>query len=73
MKLKVGISGQELTICKVRSGAQTCCGLYEENNGEMVKRGEQWITGLNGKTMGAMTQSERSVIVVCFGYMSVLL
>ena len=32
MKLKVGTSGKELSICRVRSGAQTCCGLYEANN-----------------------------------------
>ena len=64
MKLKVGTSGKELSFCRVRSGAQTCCGLYEGNNRELAKRGEQWITGLNGRTMGAVAQSERSVIVV---------
>ena len=31
IKLKVGRTGQELSIHKVRSGAQTCCGLYESN------------------------------------------
>ena len=64
MKLKVGTSGKELSLCKVRSGAQTCCGLYKANNRELASRGEQWITGLKGKTMGTMAQSERSMIVV---------
>ena len=64
MKLKVGRTGQELSICKVRSGAQTCCGLYEANNRELAKKREQWITGLIEKTMGAVAQSERSMIVV---------
>ena len=64
MKLKVGTSGKELSICKVRSGAQACCGLYEANNRELVKKGEQWITGLIGRTMSTVAQSERSMIVV---------
>ena len=38
IKLKVGTSGKELSICKVRSGAQTCCGLYEANNRNWPKR-----------------------------------
>ena len=36
MKLKVDRTGQELSIRKVRSGAQTCCGLYEANNRELA-------------------------------------
>ena len=36
IKLKVGKTGQELRICKVRSGAQLCCGLYEANNKELA-------------------------------------
>ena len=64
MKLKVGKTGQELRICKVRSGVQTCCGLYEANNRKLSLRREQWITGLIKRTMGTMTQSEGSMIVV---------
>ena len=36
MKLKVGRTGQELSIRKVRSGTQTCCGLYESHNRKLA-------------------------------------
>ena len=56
MKLKVGMFGQEISIRKVRSGAQTCCGLYEsnnrENNGLLAESGRQWALWPNQKEAG---------------------